>query len=189
MANQNLFFAGKMGSQQLDVLLANAIVLDGSNDPVEAINGGLVDLGDLRADDTYSATGKQYDVYDAKAPTASYKDLAIIDYAGVSEGEIAGNEYKIGIKLYGLKVPAGQVTRVRRFMLHDKFWLGSANYAVEPAIGDHYGINAGYFTHAKVAAADVASHTGYLVKVQIARELTTGMRDQGKQYLNEVVKL
>lgn len=187
MANQHLFYAGKMGSQQLDVLLAGAVILDGDGDEIKVENGSLVELGDLRDDDTYSVTGKQYDVYDAKAPSAEPKDLAIVDYAGVPEGEINGNEWKLGIKLYMNPVPAGAITRVRRFMLHDKFWLGAANYATEPALGDHYGVKAGAFEHAKIA--DMSQHKGYAVKVQIARELTTGMRNQGMMYLNEVVAL
>jgi len=187
MANQHLFYAGKMGSQQVDVLLAGAVVLDGNDDPIEVENGSLVDLGNLRADDTYDANGKQLDVYDAKAPTATPTDLAIVDYAGIPEGEINGNQWKLGVKLYSNPVPAGTITRVRRFMLHDKFWLGAANYETAPAMGDHYGIKANAFVHAKIA--DMSQHTGYAVKIQLVRELTTGMRSQGKQYLNEVVAL
>lgn len=191
MANKNLFYAGKMASQQLDVYLAGAVVLDGNNKPIEAPDGGLVELGDLYADDTYSATGKQYDVYEAKAATTTGKDIALIDYAGIQEGNIGGNEYKIGDKLYGLMVPAGVVTRVRRPHLHDKFWLGDDNYVGEtkPAMGDYYGINNGAFTHAKIAAGDVATHTGYMVKIVAVRELTVGHRSNGGQYLNEVKDL
>lgn len=187
MAIQNLFHAGKMASQDVRTFLAGAIVLDENDEPIEAPDGGLVELGNLHADDTYSATGLEYDVYDAKAPAAEPKDLALIDYAGVSQGEIGENEYKIGLKLYGLKVPAGQVTRVRRPALHDKFWLGEANFKTQPAIGDGYGISAGEFAHAKVA--DESQHDGYMIRVQIARELTTGMRSQGHMYLVEVVAL
>ena len=189
MANQSLFHAGKMVSQDVRTYLANAVVVDGSSDPIEAPDGALIDLGALRADTTYSATGKEYDVYNAKAPTASYKDLAIVDYAGIQEGNIGGNQIRWGDKLYGLRVPAGVLTRARRFGLHDKFWLGEENFAATPAIGDAFGINAGYFTHAKIAAADEASHTGYMIRVQIQRELTTGMRSQGHVYLVEVVQL
>jgi hypothetical protein len=189
MANKNLFYAGKMASQQLDVYLAGAVVLDANDEPIEAPDGGLVELGDLVADDTYSATGLQYDVYEAKAATTDYKDLALIDYAGVQEGEIGGNEYKIGDKLYGLKVPAGVVTRVRRPHLHDKFWLGDDNYDTVPTLGDHYGVDTGKFTHAKIAAEDVATHTGYMVKIVCVRELTVGHRSNGGQYLNEVKAL
>jgi hypothetical protein len=184
MANQHLFFAGKMGSQQLDVLLANAYIVDGEGEGIEAPDGGLVELKELHADDTYSATGLQYDVYDATKPTAEPEDLALIDYAGVSEGEIAGNEYKIGIKLYNLNVPANTITRVRRPMLHDKFWLGADNFDFEPAIGDLAGVKADDFKHTQLQEA-----AGYTVKVRIARELTTGTRSQGKMFLVEVVSL
>ena len=189
MANKNLFYAGKMASQQLDVYLAGAVVLDGNDNPIAAPDGGLVELGDLVADDTYSATGKQYDVYEAKAATTAGKDIALIDYAGIQEGDIDGNEYKIGDKLYGLMVPAGVVTRVRRPHLHDKFWLGDDNYDTTPALGDYYGVDTGKFTHAKIAAEDVAQHTGYMVKIVAVRELTVGHRSNGGQYLNEVKAL
>lgn len=184
MANQHLFFAGKMGSQQIDVLLANAYIVDGEGEAIEAPDGGLVELKELHADTTYSATGLEYDVYDATKPTAEPKDLALIDYAGVSEGKIAGNDYKIGIKLYNLNVPAGVITRVRRPMLHDKFWLGADNYDFDPAIGDLAGVKADDFKHTQLQEAE-----GYTVKVLIARELTTGTRSQGKMFLNEVVSL
>lgn len=183
-AKQHLFFAGKMGSQQLDVLLANAYIVDGEGEAIEAPNGGLVELGELHADDTYSATGLQYDVYDATAPTAEPKDLALIDYAGISEGEIAGNEYKIGIKLYNLNVPAGVITRVRRPFMHDKFWLGADNYDFDPAIGDLAGVKAGDFKHTKLN-----EEAGYTVKIRIVRELTAGTRSYNKMFLNEVVSL
>lgn len=184
MANQHLFFAGKMGSQQLDVLLANAYIVDGEGEAIEAPDGGLVELKELHADDTYSATGLQYDVYDATMPGEENKDLALIDYAGISEGEIAGNEYKIGIKLYNLNVPAKTLTRVRRPMLHDKFWLGADNFDFDPAIGDLAGVKADQFKHTKLEEAE-----GYTVKVLIERELTTGTRSQGKMFLVEVISL
>lgn len=189
MAKQHLFFAGKMGSQQLDVLLANAYIVDGEGEAIEAPDGGLVELKDLRADDTYSADGLQYDVYDAEKPGEEPKDLALIDYAGISEGEIAGNEYKIGIKLYNLNVPAGVITRVRRPMLHDKFWLGEDNYDFDPKLGDLAGVKANDFKHAKITLAEGKEPEGYAVKVRIVRELTTGTRSQGKMFLNEVVSL
>lgn len=189
MANQSLFHAGKMISEDVRTYLVNAVVLDGSDEPIEVADGSLVDLGALRADTTYSSTGKEYDVYDAKAPTATYKDLGLVDYAGIQEGKIGGNQLRWGDKLYGLRVPAGVATRVRRPGMHDKYWLGEENFAATPAIGDAFGINAGYFNHAKIAAADEASHTGYMVRVQVERGLTTGMRDQGHIYLVEVVKL
>ena len=189
MANKHLFFAGKMGSQQIDVLLANAYVVDAEGEAIEAPDGGLVELKKLHADETYSANGLQYDVYDAEKPSEEPKDLALIDYAGISEGEIAGNEYKIGIKLYNLNVPAGTITRVRRPMLHDKFWLGADNYDFEPAVGDLAGVKADDFKHAKLELEEGAKPEGYAVKVLIERELTTGTRSQGKMFLNEVVSL
>lgn len=191
MANKNLFHAGKMISQDVRTYLASAYINSKTGEPIEAPDGGLVELVALHADDTYSKTGVEYDVYDAQpvnsADPEKYGDLAFIDYAGVSEGEIAGNEYKVGIKLYGLKVPAGQITRVRRPAIHDKFWLGAANFAVQPAIGDEFGIHADEFDLAKITNSE--EHQGFKVKVLLIRELTTGMRDQGTMALCEVEAL
>ena len=189
MANQHIFFAGKMGSQQLDVLLANARVME-DDEPIAAPDGGLVVLGDLEQDMTYAATGDyQYDVYEAAKPAAATDEVALIDYAGVSEGEIAGNEYKIGVKLFGLDVPAGTLTRVRRPMLHDKFWLGADNYDFEPAVGDLAGAQADSFKHAKIALEPAAEPEGYAIKIIGVRELVTGNKANGLMYLNEVVSL
>lgn len=185
----SLIHAGKMASQDVRTFLANAVILDEDSNPIEAPNGALVDLIALRADTTYSATGREYDVYDAKAPAAEYKDLALVDYAGVQEGEIGGNVIRWGDKLYALRVPAEVATRVRRPAMHDKYWLGEANFDATPAIGDAYGIKAGEFVHGKIEAADEAAHQGYMVRVQIERELTTGMRNQGHIYMVEVIKL
>ena len=176
----NVFKRGKMLSGVADSYLANAIAAT----PVP--DGALVVLGDLVADTTYDANGVEYDTYQAAAPAAATDEVVIVDYAGISEGAINGNEYKMGVKLYGLQVPAGQIMRVRRLALHDKFWLGQANFASTPTVGQYAVADAGVFTH-KPAAAVPGS--GYTVKVLLKEDLTTGMRANGYIYLCEVVQL
>ena len=175
----HVMYSGKMISDQIDAYLTNGVAEE------DLYDGTLVALGDLVADTTYAEEGDvQYDVYEAVKATAEAAEVGIIDYAGISEGEIAGNEYKMGYKLYNLSIPAGTNFRVRRLNLHDKFWVGTDNFEGTPVVGEF----------AKVGAAGgfapvVTPETGLAVKVLVEKDLTTGMRSQGKIYLVEVVQL
>lgn len=174
-----VMYSGKMISDQIDAYLTNGVA------QADLKDGYLVKLGDLANDLTYDANGKQYDLYEVEAPAAA-DEVAIIDYAGISEGEINGNEYKIGQKLYNLGIPAGTNFRVRRLGLHDKFWLGESNFDATPTVGEYAGIDAGQYTHKALAALPAS---GYAVKVLIEKDLVTGMKNNGKLYLCEVVQL
>lgn len=171
----NLFYSGKMVSDQIDSYLTNGI------SEAAHIDGELVVLGGLAEDTTYSTTGIEYDTYKVEAPAAG-KEVAIIDYAGISEGEINGNVYKIGSKIYGLSIPAGETFRVRRLALHDKFWLGADNFAATPVVGKEYGADADG-KHNETPVGD------YKVKVLASRELTAGMTAKGLMYFCEVIAL
>lgn len=178
-----VMYSGKMISDQIDAYLTNGVAVADLKD------GDLVTLGNLAADTTYVATGDvQYDVYEATVPAAATDEVGIIDYAGISEGEINGNEYKIGKKLYNLTVPAGTNFRVRRLNLHDKFWLGESNFGqTAPTVGEFAAVAAD--TTGNFAAASTLPASGLAVKVLVEKDLTTGMRAQGKIYLVEVVQL
>lgn len=180
------FYAGKMASQQLDSALSNALVQDGSNNNIACYDGSLVVLGALAGDATYDASGKEYDTYIATAPAAATDEVVIVDFAGISEGSIAGNEYKMGVKLVDLQVPAGVKTRVRRLHLHDKFWLGASNFVSTPTVGQYAVATASGMLH--TPAASVTSGQ-YNVKILLSKELTVGMKSSGLQYLCEVVEL
>ncbi len=175
----NVFKSGKMISNQIDSYLANAI------SDVEMLDGALVKLGDLCKDDTYEVNGGvEYDTYKAVA-AADDDEVAIVDYAGISEGVIAGNKYKMGNKLYDLKVLPGQITRVRRLALHDKFWLGEGNFESEPKVGEYAKVGADF----KHLPAEGKPTSGYAVKILVSKDLTAGMKSEGKLYLCEVVSL
>ena len=176
----NVMYAGKMISKDVDTYLSNAVA------DVAIKDGSLVVLGNLAADTTYDNNGLEYDLYEAAAPAAATDEVVIVDYAGISEGIINGNDYKMGHKLYNLEVPAGTPTRVRRLALHDKFWLGDGNFESAPVVGEYAIAAAGKYTHAPAAQLPNA---GYAVKVLLVQDLTTGMRSNGKLYLCEVVQL
>lgn len=181
MAAKNLFFAGKMLSQDADSQVTNAVLESAVKD------GALVVLGNLAADTTYRATGDvEYDVYEAAAPAAATDEVAIVDYAGISGGDINGNYYKMGVKLFGLEAPAGEIVRVRRLHLHDKFWLGEANFDGAVTVGEYAKAKASSMLHEPAASLPAS---GYAIKIQKEQDLTTGMKSEGKMYLCEVVQL
>lgn len=169
--------SGKMASNVLDSMLANAKAVEAIKD------GSLVKLGDLIEDDVYGDA--DYDTYKAEKPAAG-EEVVIADYAGISEGAIAGNEYKLGVKLHDLMIPAGEIFRVRRFALHDKFWLGEDNFDKAPTVGKFATVEAGKYEH-KVEDTDPA--TGYVVKVIAEKGMTVGMKAEGKLFLCEVIHL
>lgn len=175
----NVFKTGKMMSDVVDSALTNGK----GAEPI--MDGALVVLGDLVEDSAYSDQF-EYDVYEMAAPEAATDEVAIVDYAGIQEGAIGGNNYKIGIKLHNLLVPTGTISRVRRLHLHDKFWLGANNFASKPTVGEYATAAAGEYTH---APASELPESGYAVKVLVEEDLTVGMRSEGKIYLVEVVQL
>ena len=65
----NVFKSGKMISNVVDSYLANAV------SDVVIPDGAIVALGELAADTTYSATGKEYDTYVAAAPAAVEEEV------------------------------------------------------------------------------------------------------------------
>ena len=175
-----VFKRGKMMSGVADVALANAVAAENIKD------GSLLVLGELAVNDVYEDNGKEYDTYMAAAPEAATDEVVIVDYAGISEGAIAGNDYKMGNKLYDLEVPAGRPMRVRRLYLHDKFWLGEDNFASTPTVGEYATATAHAYTHTPAA---IKPGSGYAIKVLLAEDLTAGMASKGKLYLCEVVSL
>ena len=180
-----LFKEGKMASNVLDSALANALIQKDGQD-IPARDGSLVVLGELVADKTYEDNGLEYDSYYAEAPEADTDEVVIVDYAGISSGNIAGNNYKLGYKLYDLEVPAGEIVRVRRLHLHDKFWLGESNFISAPEVGKFAVATAGKMEH--TPAAEKAEDK-YCIKVLVAKDLTVGMSAKGLMYLCEVVAL
>ena len=176
-----LFYAGKMLSQDADSQVTNAILESAVKD------GSLVALGDLAADQTYAQSGDyEYDVYEAAAPAAVTDEVCILDYAGISGGDINDNYYKMGVKLFDLEIPAGEIVRARRLHLHDKYWVGASNFESTPTVGEYAELKAGSFKH-----DPKSSLTGgqFGVKILKEQDLTAGMESKGKMYLVEVVAL
>ena len=180
-----VFRAAEMMSEDVQSYVISCQYQVASADaPIE--DGSFVKLGELKPDTTYAAAGdKDYNVYLASMPTAVTDKVVVIDYPGVSEGSIAGNSYRMGVKLFDLVAPAGRPVRARRLALGDRFWLGEDNFA---AAVDTNG-------SALLTANDVrltpapAAGDNFAVKIHLGKDFNYGQSAKGKLYLCEVVGL
>lgn len=153
---------------------------------IDLDDGAFVVVGDYAVGTVYGQTDKDQNVHVLTAPAAVTDSVAVVDYAGISEGVIGGNTYKMGYKLYDLKVPAGTATRVRKLDLGDKFYLGDGNFASAPTAGQFAALTAND-TILTPAASKPAQ--GFAVKINRIDDLTTGTRINGKRIECEVVQL
>lgn len=159
----------------------------GSDAPIE--DGSFVKLGELKEDKTYVEVGdKDYNVYLASAPAAVTDEVVVIDYPGVSEGTIAGNSYRMGVKLFDLVAPAGRPVRARRLALHDRFWLGEDNFDGAVVVGNICGLEANKVT-LKDSGAQAITAGQLNVKIHLGKDFNYGQSASGKLYLCEVVGL
>lgn len=180
-----VFRAAEMMSEDVQSYVISCQYQVASADaPIE--DGSFVKLGELKPDTTYAAAGdKDYNVYLASMPTAVTDKVVVIDYPGVSEGSIAGNSYRMGVKLFDLVAPAGRPVRARRLALSDRFWLGEDNFAA--AVGTN-----GYATLTKNdvrLTPAAAAGNNFAVKIHLGKDFNYGQSAKGKLYLCEVVGL
>lgn len=180
-------------TSEYDISKLASVVFQKDGENAEVMDGAFVVLGDLIANDAYSAIKlNDFNTYKATAPAAVTDKVVAIDIAGISEGIIAGNYYKIGVKLVDLLAQPGVAVRARRFEVGDKFWLGQGCFASVPTVGQYAGLTANDVV--LTPAADVASE-GFCVKIQASKDLTLGQFVQKidgsyeQLYLCEVVQL
>lgn len=154
--------------------------------PAEVADGAFVVLGGLADSVAYVGT-KDYEVNIATAPAAAdlpIDEVYLVDISSVSSGVIAGNNYRIGVKLVDLKVAAGYPARVRALMKGDKFWLGEGCFVSAPTAGNYAVLTAGD-TRLTPAGAKVAGQ--FNVRIDLEESFTLGASASGKKYLVEVV--
>lgn len=150
----------------------------------ECPDGAIVEIVDLMKSDLYGF--KDPNVYAIKAPSADNVEVAVVDYVGVSEGKIMNVNYREGTKLYGLEVPEGRQTRVRRLCKHDTaYWskdcfVGAAaagKFAV-PTVGD-----------TKWTIVEAIDTTKTCIKLHFERAVTEGTVDKDTEFFCEVVNV
>lgn len=177
MANLATMRPGLMASESVQSYLTS-VKYQVNDEFADIHDGALVVCGELAPNDPYNfnaaanATAiKDDNVYLATAPAALTDDVVLTDLAEVSQGVIAGNNYKIGIKLVGLIGLAGYPMRARILQKHDKFWLSGDCFAAAPTVGQYATATVGSTLHTPAAAKPAS---GYCVKIQDAKEFTVG---------------
>lgn len=189
MANMETFYKALMASEDVKSYLGSAKFQD-AGEYAEIHDGALVVLGDLAENNAYGAGVKDDNVYLCKAPENDTDPVVIVDISEVSQGVIAGNNYKIGIKAVGLRQEAGYPVRYRVPMKHDRFWISGDCFNGDPTIGQ-YAIPVANSTKFAPNATD-ASADKFCVKIIDARDFTVGNGlagegRTGKLYLCQVL--
>ncbi len=156
-----IFDVAEMVCEDVQAYVKSAKFCTGNDDaPVYAQcdDGAFVTLGKLCADSTY-ADMVDYNCKYAYAPTSdevALDDLWVIDIAEVGAGVIAGNTYRMGIKLVDLKVEAGYPVRVRKLKKGDMFWIGAGCFGAQaPTVGQYANLTANAVT--LTAAANISA--------------------------------
>ncbi len=110
-----------MASESDIRLLKDGYFVDAEGKDAEVEDGAVVSIKGLRDHELYTGmkdlNARNITAYDANAPI-----VGIVDYVGVSQGNVLGVVYRIGDKIAGTHPFAGEGTRVRMPELGDEFY-------------------------------------------------------------------
>lgn len=171
-----IFDVAEMVCEDVQAYVKSAKFCTGDdNAPVYAQcdDGAFVTLGKPCADSTYSGM-VDYNCKYAYAPTTdevALDDLWVIDIAEVGAGVIAGNTYRIGVKLVDLKVEAGYPVRARKVKKGDMFWLGAGCFETAPTVGQYANLTANKVT-LTAAATTTADKVNFAIRA--SKPMTIG---------------
>lgn len=178
------FHKGLMASEVIPTQLVSGVYYVSARATAVG-DGALVVVGDLMAHDVYAST-TDLNVHKVTAPAALTDRVAVVDYVGVPTGAIGDNQYRVGYATYGLQVPAGTVTRVRRLSLDDTYWTDADNFATAPTVGQYATATAGTVQYTPAATVP---NSGFCVKIEASKPVTTGTVNSSTEYLCTVVQL
>ena len=148
----------------------------------EVEDGAFVVVGDLMKSTVYS--GKDYNVFEIKAPAAATDEVAVVDIADVSKGDVRGAAWRVGIRTDGLVAEAGQPVRVRILKKYDRFFLSDAGFKSAPTVGKFATIEA---ENTKLVPAENKTEGQFNVKIEMAKEFVIGQTVAGKKYYCRVL--
>lgn len=175
-----------MSSEEDISLLKDGYFVDASGDDAEVEDGALVSIKEIRDHDLYAnvkdLNARNITAYDSSAPI-----YGVVDYVGVSHGDVMGVTYRVGNKIAGTFPVAGEGTRVRMLSLGDEFYLGDENFDADPAVGS-FAIPENGKTTWKIQSSIATS--GLCIELEDDRDLIMGQAYEGsKLYRCRVVKL
>lgn len=191
-----IFDVAEMVCEDVQAYVKSAKFCTGNdNAPVYAQcdDGAFVTLGKLCADSTY-ADMVDYNCKYAYAPAndeVALDDLWVTDIAEVSAGVIAGNTYRIGVKLVDLKIEAGYPVRVRKLKKGDMFWLGAGCFGAQaPTVGQYANLTANAVT-LTAAATTTAGKVNFAIRASkpmtIGTSVAYNQPNFEQEYLVEVL--
>lgn len=172
----------KMASEDVNSLLLTGKFKANAN-YAEVEDGALVVVGDLDASTVY-AGNKDMNVFEIKAPAADTDEIAIVDIADVSKGDVRGEAWRVGIRTDGLVGEAGQPVRVRLLKKYDRFWISGDAFDDEAKVGEYATAKA---DSTKFAPAAVAATGKFCVKIEMAKDFVLGQTVAGKMYYCRVL--
>lgn len=186
----------RMQSEFNTAMLFDGVFYNGAN-TAACPDGACVLIQDPLTHDVYDGT-----TYGGVTPP-SYKDLnankiiayatetegiiGFVDFVGVNGTTVQGNYWKIGDKVAGMEVPAGEHTRVRIPQIGDEFYLAKGNFtaATAPEIGKYAAPTAG----TELAVANTKAASGLCVKIIDEKTLIQGsVNDTDKLYRVRVIQ-
>lgn len=179
-----IFQKNLMASEDVKAYLGTGVFYKGAKQ--ESIHdGAIVVVGDLEDHSVYAGI-KDVNVRKLTAPAAATDKVVIVDYVGVSNGEIMGNTYREGVKTAGLTAPKGERVRYRVPQVGDTFYLGTGNFDKAPTIGQFAGVTA---TDTILTVEESAPVSGFGVKIEDKKTLTEGTVDTDTLYFCRVVSI
>ena len=171
-----LFQKVNMASETVHSYMRSGIVYTGDT-AVEAHGGDLVVPAGVITNAVYGEPDEN--MFKFVAPQTGATNLFILDPVKVAEATNSELVYRMGVRTLGLKVNAGELTAARKIDVNDQFLVGVENLGLTaaPAVGEYFGIDAGKFTHGKLA--DLSSTTGYAARVDAVRKISQGVGVNG----------
>ena len=148
----------------------------------EVEDGAFVVVGDLMKSTVYS--GKDYNVFEIKAPAAATDEVAVVDIADVSKGDVRGEAWRVGVRTDGLVAEAGQPVRVRILKKYDRFFISDAGFKTTPTVGKFATIEA---ENTKLVPAETKTEGQFNVKIEAVKDLVLGQTVAGKMYYCRVL--
>lgn len=172
----------KMASEDVNSLLLTGKFKANAN-YAEVEDGALVVVGDLDASTVY-AGNKDMNVFEIKAPAADTDEIAIVDIADVSKGDVRGEAWRVGIRTDGFVGEAGQPVRVRLLKKYDRFWVSDYAFDGEVTVGKYATAKA---NSTKFAPAEEAATGKFCVKIEMVKDFVLGQTVAGKMYYCRVL--
>lgn len=188
-----------MRSEDLHAMLKDGyfgtVAATGEFTPAEVEDGAFVSICDPMTHELYGGdiattqfglglkdlNARVIKAYDSAEPIYGF-----VDYVGVNTSDVMGVQYRVGDKVAGIGVPAGEHTRVRMVELGDEFYLGDENFASAPTVGQFAAPTAGQTT---LTPAATKAASGLAIKIDDTKPLIMGQVNSGVLYRCRVVQL